>query len=133
FWSCRFLSVVVGASWSGKLSNISKQLLAELESEAQVQMRRMKSRCRHLRDLDPVNARCALIRLVFEHRFDPLAQFRRLLVAVLPWSKRGYHASGVDIVLPSTKSTTTASSVTCTPRARSVSRSITKVLMPSVQ
>ena len=38
-----FLPVVVGASWSGKLSNISKQLLAELETEAQVQTRRMKS------------------------------------------------------------------------------------------
>ena len=38
-----FPPVVVGASWSGKLSNISKQLLAELETEAQVQMRRMKS------------------------------------------------------------------------------------------
>jgi DNA-binding transcriptional LysR family regulator len=37
-----FPPVVVGASWSGKLSNISKQLLAELETEAQVQMRRMK-------------------------------------------------------------------------------------------
>jgi DNA-binding transcriptional LysR family regulator len=37
-----FPSVVVGASWSGKLSNISKQLLAELETEARVQMRRMK-------------------------------------------------------------------------------------------
>ena len=35
--------VVVGASWSGKLSNISKQLLAELETEAQVQMRRMRT------------------------------------------------------------------------------------------
>jgi len=32
-----FSPVVVGASWSGKLSNISKQLLAELEAEAQVQ------------------------------------------------------------------------------------------------
>ena len=42
-----FPAVVVGASWSGKLSNISKQLLAELETEAQVQMRRMKSRSRH--------------------------------------------------------------------------------------
>jgi len=42
-----FPPVVVGASWSGKLSNISKQLLAELETEAQVQMRRMKSRARH--------------------------------------------------------------------------------------
>src|SRR6266478_5326038 len=42
-----FPSVVVGASWSGKLPNISKQLLAELETEAQVQMRRMKSRARH--------------------------------------------------------------------------------------
>ena len=38
-----FPPVVVGASWSGKLSNISKQLLAELETEAQVQTRRMKS------------------------------------------------------------------------------------------
>jgi hypothetical protein len=38
-----FPPVVVGASWSGKLSNISKQLLSELETEAQVQMRRMKS------------------------------------------------------------------------------------------
>jgi DNA-binding transcriptional LysR family regulator len=37
-----FPPVVVGASWSGQLSNISKQLLAELETEAQVQMRRMK-------------------------------------------------------------------------------------------
>src|SRR6266699_6194090 len=42
-----FPAVVVGASWSGKLSNISKQLLAELETEAQVQMRRMKSGARH--------------------------------------------------------------------------------------
>jgi DNA-binding transcriptional LysR family regulator len=42
-----FPVVVVGASWSGKLSNISKQLLAELETEAQVQMGRMKSRGRH--------------------------------------------------------------------------------------
>jgi DNA-binding transcriptional LysR family regulator len=41
-----FPPVVVGASWSGKLSNISKQLLAELESEAEVQMRRMKSGAR---------------------------------------------------------------------------------------
>jgi hypothetical protein len=38
-----FLPVVVGASWSGHLPNISKQLLAELETEAQLQMRRMKS------------------------------------------------------------------------------------------
>src|SRR5262249_24048592 len=38
-----FPPVVVGASWSGKLSNISKQLLAELETEAQAQTRRMKS------------------------------------------------------------------------------------------
>jgi hypothetical protein len=38
-----FPPVVVGASWSGKLSNISKQLLAELETEAQVQTRRMKA------------------------------------------------------------------------------------------
>jgi DNA-binding transcriptional LysR family regulator len=42
-----FPLVIVGASWSGKLSNISKQLLAELETEAQVQMRRMKSGARH--------------------------------------------------------------------------------------
>jgi DNA-binding transcriptional LysR family regulator len=42
-----FPVVVVGASRSGKLSNISRQLLAELETEAQVQMRRMKSRGRH--------------------------------------------------------------------------------------
>jgi len=42
-----FPPVVVGASWSGKLSNISKQLLAELETEARVQMRRMKSGDRH--------------------------------------------------------------------------------------
>jgi DNA-binding transcriptional LysR family regulator len=42
-----FPSVVVGASWSGKLSNISKQLLAELETEAEVQMGRIKSRDRH--------------------------------------------------------------------------------------
>jgi DNA-binding transcriptional LysR family regulator len=42
-----FPPVVVGASWSGKLSNISKQLLAELETEAQVQMRRMKTAAGH--------------------------------------------------------------------------------------
>jgi hypothetical protein len=42
-----FPPVVVGAAWSGKLSNIAKQLLAELETEAQVQMRRMKSAKRH--------------------------------------------------------------------------------------
>jgi hypothetical protein len=36
----------VGASWSGKLPNISKQLLAELETEAQVHTRRMKSGAR---------------------------------------------------------------------------------------
>jgi len=42
-----FPPVVVGASWSGKLSNISKQLLAELEAEAQVQTRRMKSGNQH--------------------------------------------------------------------------------------
>ena len=42
-----FPPVVVGASWSGKLSNISKQLLAELKTEAQVQTRRMKSGDRH--------------------------------------------------------------------------------------
>jgi DNA-binding transcriptional LysR family regulator len=41
-----FPPVVVGASWSGKLSNISKQLLTELETEAQAQIRRMKSRTR---------------------------------------------------------------------------------------
>jgi DNA-binding transcriptional LysR family regulator len=40
-----FPPVIVGASWSGKLSDISKQLLAELE--VQVQMRRMKSGTRH--------------------------------------------------------------------------------------
>ncbi len=39
-----FPSVVVAASWSGKLSNISRHLLAELETEAQAQMRRMKRR-----------------------------------------------------------------------------------------
>jgi DNA-binding transcriptional LysR family regulator len=38
-----FPPVVVGAVWSGKLSNISKQLLADLEAEAQVQMRRVNS------------------------------------------------------------------------------------------
>jgi DNA-binding transcriptional LysR family regulator len=38
-----FPPVVVGVSWSGKLSKISKQLLAELETEAEVQTRRMKS------------------------------------------------------------------------------------------
>ena len=38
-----FPPVVVGVAWSGKLSNIAQQLLAELETEAQVQMRRMKS------------------------------------------------------------------------------------------
>ena len=43
----KFPPVVVGASWSGKLSNISKQLLDELETEAQVQKRRMKSVPRH--------------------------------------------------------------------------------------
>ncbi len=37
-----FPPVVVGAAWSGKLSNIAQQLLTELETEAQVQMRRMK-------------------------------------------------------------------------------------------
>src|SRR6266498_850969 len=42
-----FPPVVVAASWSGKLSNISKQLLAELETEARVQMRRMKIAPRH--------------------------------------------------------------------------------------
>jgi DNA-binding transcriptional LysR family regulator len=42
-----FPPIVVGASWSGKLSNISKQLVAELETEAQVQMRRMKTGARH--------------------------------------------------------------------------------------
>ena len=42
-----FPPVVVGASWSGKLSNISKQLLAELETEAQVQMRWMKRGAGH--------------------------------------------------------------------------------------
>jgi DNA-binding transcriptional LysR family regulator len=42
-----FPPVVVGASWSGQLPNISKQLLAELETEAQVQTRRMKGRARH--------------------------------------------------------------------------------------
>ncbi len=39
-----FPPAVVAASWSGRLTNISQQLLAELETEAQVQMRRMKSR-----------------------------------------------------------------------------------------
>jgi len=42
-----FPPVIVGASWSGKLFDISKQLLAELETEAQVQMRRMKIGARH--------------------------------------------------------------------------------------
>ena len=42
-----FPPVIVGAAWSGKLSNIAQQLLAELETEAQVQMRRMKSAKRH--------------------------------------------------------------------------------------
>ena len=42
-----FPPVVVGAAWSGKLSSIAQQLLAELETEAQVQMRRMKSAKRH--------------------------------------------------------------------------------------
>jgi DNA-binding transcriptional LysR family regulator len=41
-----FPPVVVGVSWSSKLSHISKQLLEELETEAQVQMRRMKSGAR---------------------------------------------------------------------------------------
>jgi hypothetical protein len=48
-----FPPVAVGASWSGKLSNISKQLLVELETEAQVQMRRMKSAARHRRRANP--------------------------------------------------------------------------------
>src|SRR6266496_3170570 len=42
-----FPPVVGGAVWSGKLSNIAQQLLAELETEAQAQMRRMKSGARH--------------------------------------------------------------------------------------
>ena len=42
-----FPPVIVGAAWSGKLSNIAQQLLAELETEAQAQMRRMKSAKRH--------------------------------------------------------------------------------------
>ena len=42
-----FPPVVVGAAWSGKLSNIAQQVLAELETEAQVQMRRMKSAKRY--------------------------------------------------------------------------------------
>jgi DNA-binding transcriptional LysR family regulator len=42
-----FPPVVVGAAWSGKLSNIAQQLLAGLETEAQVQMRRMKRAKRH--------------------------------------------------------------------------------------
>src|SRR5437660_6391041 len=42
-----FPPVVVGAAWSGKLSNIAQQLLAELETEARVQMRRMKRAKRH--------------------------------------------------------------------------------------
>src|SRR5881275_2872448 len=42
-----FPPVVVGAAWSGKLSNIAQQLLTELETEARVQMRRMKRAKRH--------------------------------------------------------------------------------------
>jgi DNA-binding transcriptional LysR family regulator len=38
-----FPPVVVGAAWSGKLSNIAQQLLEALETEAKVQMRRIKS------------------------------------------------------------------------------------------
>ena len=38
-----FPPVVVGAAWSGKLSNIAQQSLAELETEAQAPMHRMKS------------------------------------------------------------------------------------------
>jgi len=42
-----FPPVIVGASWSGRLSNISKQLLAELEAEAQLQRRRIRSGARY--------------------------------------------------------------------------------------
>ena len=43
----QFPPVVIGAAWSGKLCNMAEQLLAELETEAQVQMHRMKSAKRH--------------------------------------------------------------------------------------
>jgi len=39
-----FPPVVVAVAWSGKLSKIAQQLVAELETEAQTQRRRMKSR-----------------------------------------------------------------------------------------
>lgn len=39
----KFPPVVVGIAWSGKLSNIARQLLGELESEARLQMRRIRS------------------------------------------------------------------------------------------
>jgi DNA-binding transcriptional LysR family regulator len=43
----QFRPVVVVAAWSGRLSNIAQQLVAELETEAKMQMRRMKSAKRH--------------------------------------------------------------------------------------
>src|SRR4029077_21278171 len=40
----QFPPVVVGVAWSGKLSNIARQLFAELETEAETQQTRLKNR-----------------------------------------------------------------------------------------
>ncbi len=42
----QFPSVVVGVAWSGKLSNIARQLFAELETEAETQRMRLKNQSR---------------------------------------------------------------------------------------
>jgi len=45
----QFLPVVVGVAWSGKLSNIARQLFAELETEAETQRTRLKNQSRESR------------------------------------------------------------------------------------
>ena len=45
----QFPPVVVGVAWSGKLSNIARQLFAELETEAETQRTRLKNQSRGFR------------------------------------------------------------------------------------
>ena len=45
----QFPPVVVGVAWSGKLSNIARQLFAELETEAETQRTRLNNQSRGFR------------------------------------------------------------------------------------
>ena len=77
-----FPPVVVGVAWSGKLSDIARQLLAELDVEAEKQRARIgKSGSRSAGDF--FQSRSSLSICLFLFALDPLlSQLRRVLVPV---------------------------------------------------